>query len=235
MSDWIDALIGAKSPSEAANVFLDSLGAFDVVNVSHRVLIGEGDLSSFTTAPAAWRTYYFEQGYNRLDPSVLKARTANGPVSSCFDEAYPGYTATGRVREMFDGTREAVGAGAFCVYFRSRWATNMVTVFTDTPGHRFDSWAECHGAQLTMRGAVFSEKMQALLAPEITHVPDISGLTEREMDCITWLAHGLRVSAIAHRLGVSERTVEFHLTNARKKFGAPTRESLVAKVCMAQA
>ena len=43
-------------------------------------------------------------------------------------------------------------------------------------------------------------------------------LTRRERDCLAFVAEGLRVAELAHRLGVSEATVEFHLVNARRKF-----------------
>ncbi len=38
-----------------------------------------------------------------------------------------------------------------------------------------------------------------------------------------WAALGLTSAETARRLGVVERTVEFHLTNAMRKLGAPNK------------
>ena len=54
------------------------------------------------------------------------------------------------------------------------------------------------------------------------------GLTPRERDCLALVAEGLRVAELAHRLGVSEATIDFHLANARRKLGARTRDQAVA-------
>jgi DNA-binding CsgD family transcriptional regulator len=49
-------------------------------------------------------------------------------------------------------------------------------------------------------------------------------LTSREVECLEWLGRGLDNEKIARKLGVSMATVALHLTNARRKLGAATRE-----------
>lgn len=53
-------------------------------------------------------------------------------------------------------------------------------------------------------------------------------LTERERECLAWLARGERPKAIAHRLGLKRVTIDMHLRNARSKLSAQTREHAVA-------
>lgn len=233
MRDWVDGLIGAKSPIDATRAFLSEVNNLDAVNVSYRVLIGEHDVAGFTTSPEDWRRRYFEQGYEAICPSVKGVSSPAKRLMTSFDHRYPGYNASGRVAQLFDEAYDASGSGAFCVYFKSRWGTNIVTVFTGTPGQQFDSWSATYGSRLALMMAAFNEKMLQLQGGVGAFGADPSLLTTRELDCVAWLATGLRVSAIAHKLGVSERTVEFHLANARRKLDAPTRESLVAKVLMA--
>ena len=55
------------------------------------------------------------------------------------------------------------------------------------------------------------------------------GLTPREMDCLTYLAVGLRPSEISFRLKISPKTFEKHITNAKTKLRARTRDHAVAK------
>lgn len=54
-------------------------------------------------------------------------------------------------------------------------------------------------------------------------------LTPREVVVMQLLTEGLRTKEIALQLQISRVTAEFHLTNARRKLGAPTRESAVAR------
>lgn len=53
-------------------------------------------------------------------------------------------------------------------------------------------------------------------------------LTAREMECLTALTEGLTSEGIARRLSISVPTVTMHLTNARRKLHAATREQAVA-------
>jgi DNA-binding CsgD family transcriptional regulator len=50
-----------------------------------------------------------------------------------------------------------------------------------------------------------------------------SVLTAREAECLRWASRGLTDYAIAEHLGVSAKTINFHIENARKKLGAPNR------------
>jgi DNA-binding CsgD family transcriptional regulator len=55
-----------------------------------------------------------------------------------------------------------------------------------------------------------------------------SPLTLRETDVLCYLAAGLRNDAIAWKLGIAEVTVRAHVTSARQKLGASTREEAIA-------
>lgn len=48
-------------------------------------------------------------------------------------------------------------------------------------------------------------------------------LAEREREVLTWSARGKTSSEIALILGLSKRTVDFHIDNARTKLGVATR------------
>jgi DNA-binding NarL/FixJ family response regulator len=57
-------------------------------------------------------------------------------------------------------------------------------------------------------------------------------LTEREAEVLTWVARGKSSSDIATILGISERTVNFHLDNAMRKAGVVTRVQAAVKCAM---
>ena len=53
-------------------------------------------------------------------------------------------------------------------------------------------------------------------------------LTTREIECLNGLAGGLTSDGISRRLGISVPTVAMHISNARRKLNASTREHAVA-------
>jgi DNA-binding NarL/FixJ family response regulator len=58
-------------------------------------------------------------------------------------------------------------------------------------------------------------------------------LSDRELELVQMLAHGLSNKEIAARLYVSESTVKFHIQNASKKLNAHNRTELVHRAVMA--
>jgi len=54
-------------------------------------------------------------------------------------------------------------------------------------------------------------------------------LNEREIETLTWAARGKTSAEIAKILGLSKRTVDFHIDNAREKLGASTRVEAAIK------
>jgi DNA-binding response OmpR family regulator len=57
---------------------------------------------------------------------------------------------------------------------------------------------------------------------------DVS-LNEREIEALTWAARGKTSAEIAQIIGLSKRTVDFHIDNARAKLGTTTRIEAVVK------
>jgi DNA-binding response OmpR family regulator len=59
--------------------------------------------------------------------------------------------------------------------------------------------------------------------------PTTIALNEREVEVLTWAARGKTSAEIAKILGLTKRTVDFHIDNAREKLGAATRTEAVLK------
>lgn len=53
-------------------------------------------------------------------------------------------------------------------------------------------------------------------------------LSNREIECLSWASRGKTSWEISRVLSISERTVVFHLQNAKNKLGAVTRQQAVA-------
>jgi LuxR family transcriptional activator of bioluminescence operon len=54
-------------------------------------------------------------------------------------------------------------------------------------------------------------------------------LTDREKECLLWAAEGKTSWEASQILGISERTVIFHLQNASDKLGVNNRQQAVAR------
>ncbi|WP_454724548.1 MULTISPECIES: response regulator transcription factor [Cupriavidus] len=63
-------------------------------------------------------------------------------------------------------------------------------------------------------------------------LPDVQ-LSEREVEALVWSARGKTSGEIATILGLSKRTVDFHIDNARQKLGVATRIEAVVKAASA--
>ncbi len=66
---------------------------------------------------------------------------------------------------------------------------------------------------------------------ELTKATEVagSGLSPREIQCLQWLAKGLRNDRIAAKIGITQPTVKLHMQNARRKLRSSTREQAVAQ------
>ena len=72
-----------------------------------------------------------------------------------------------------------------------------------------------------MLGAIIQTRLAR--TPRAEMWPAGAALNEREIETLTWAARGKTSSEIAQILGLSKRTVDFHVDNARTKLGATTR------------
>jgi len=59
--------------------------------------------------------------------------------------------------------------------------------------------------------------------------PKLVQLNDREVETLTWVARGKTSAEIAQILGLTKRTVDFHIDNARSKLGVSTRVQAAIK------
>jgi DNA-binding response OmpR family regulator len=81
------------------------------------------------------------------------------------------------------------------------------------------------------------EVLAALIGARLARVAPASrsfSLAKRELETLTWAARGKTSAEIALILGLSKRTVDFHIENARTKLGVATRTQAVAKAAAGQ-
>jgi DNA-binding response OmpR family regulator len=84
------------------------------------------------------------------------------------------------------------------------------------------------------------ELLAAVIAARLRRIarsaiwPSHIALGDRERETLTWAARGKTFAEIGQILGLSRRTVEFHLDNARRKLGVPTRTQALVKAAVGE-
>ncbi|HUZ33590.1 MAG TPA: response regulator [Xanthobacteraceae bacterium] len=79
------------------------------------------------------------------------------------------------------------------------------------------------------------EVLAAIIAARLAGVartglwPKAVDLNDREVEVLTWVARGKTSVEIAQIIGLTKRTIDFHIDNARGKLGAATRSEAVIK------
>jgi DNA-binding NarL/FixJ family response regulator len=76
-------------------------------------------------------------------------------------------------------------------------------------------------------GTIIAARLAGVARTEIW--PKQVDLNDREVEVLTWVARGKTSAEIAQICGLSKRTVDFHIDNARTKLGAATRIQAAVK------
>ena len=87
---------------------------------------------------------------------------------------------------------------------------------------------------------IWREKQQEILAVcglldmgmREQHLRSVVDLSARQEECLVWLAAGLVPEQISDRLTISKKTIEHHISKAKDKLNASTRDHAVAKALM---
>src|SRR5436853_232069 len=93
----------------------------------------------------------------------------------------------------------------------------------------FDSLADAHAASVHADAIVVADESVPRDRRDRDDGPIVEALTPRELDVLELLADGLSNKSIAHRLGISDQTVKFHVASICGKLGAANRTDAVRR------
>lgn len=221
----IGAVTNTDDLAEAMQTIIADLG-FQYFALAHHVDLAAAGATAIRlhNYPARWADYYEENGLGVSDP-VHRAshKTSIGFRWSRIPSLIP---LTRRDWQMLDrGRVEGIGDG--------------FTVPANVPGEAFGSCSFANDedrpideAKLPLAQLVGDFAFEA--ARRLWHVRDIPGtemprLTDRQRECVRWLARGKSDGEIGQILDVSEETVTKHLKLARERYGVERRTSLAIR------
>lgn len=173
--------------------------------------------------PSTWLERYFGKGYVAFDYKVVHC------MNNCVPLLWtPEAFASPEQRRVYDeGCAFGLRAGvSFPAHGPGGSFGQMCLAKDQEPDEAFRLHVEGCLTELLLLRDIVTHTCRAFAFPEES--TSVRMLTVREQECLRWAATGKSSKQIAQLLFCTEPTVNFHLTNARKKLGAPTRQAAIA-------
>lgn len=185
------------------------------------VPISRPNVVMFNNYSDSWRECYTARGYIAIDPTVQHARKSNFPVvwsNKLFESA----------QDMWE---EACGHGLRVGWGQAvRDASGCVGLLTLARSAEQLTAGELYAnqAKMTWLAQYAHAAMVQILTPKMLPETQVV-MTAREKEVLRWSAEGKTAFEISLILGISERTINFHITNAVVKLGAANKTQAVVK------
>lgn len=231
----VERFLGATSGEERWNVaqaLAQELGcsALNIASVSDADRTIQSARSSMS---AQWLEEYVSEGFVSVDPLIMGMSVGRGMQcrSLSREQILAGAHAGAKSRALCAGL-ERYGYDQLLAqtYGDKDTAQTRLVVFAgDLREHDF------HRAHTAHELAQVAGLIASFVDTAVYVDPALSGgagqpaLSTRERDVLALLAVGCRNDEIAYRLGIAEVTVRSHVTAARKKLGAKTREQALVE------
>lgn len=174
-----------------------------------------------TTYPREWQNRYIQHSYASIDPVLEACSRSVLPVDWS--------TVTIATKEARKLVGEAVdyGIGKTGISVPLRSPDGRFGLVSFTADQQTDDWGPYSAtiASLTLLAMHCHARANQLLGPQ----EEKNLLTPREAECLTWSASGKTLVETARKMGLSERTIRFHMENIRAKLGTQTTLQTVSK------
>lgn len=226
--DFLERLRATTTLDEAWQVYMGEICKYGATHAGYGVTTGASDFPDGAIRYYDYREdflrRYDEAGHFVNDSSVAHCVLGRKqPLISTDPRFLPSLTPAQLqvAHESFDfGIRHFVtftlGEGA---------ALGGVNIaFTDSSTREFHEALGQHGDLIRLISVLFHHVITTG-----SHLASEMNLTPREKECLRWVAVGLESKEIAHRLGISTRTVDHHIGNAIVKMRAHSRTHAVAR------
>nr|AAY44562.1 LuxR-like protein [Aeromonas sp. SF6-7] len=181
----------------------------------------------FNQCPDSWVQAYTDNHMLACDPVIPLARKQTLPIYwNRLDE---------RARFLPEGTMDVMGLAAEFglrngISFPLHGATgeNGILSFITAERASSDLLLESSPILSWMSNYIFEAAIRMVRFSLMDSDPK-DPLTERETECLFWASEGKTSSEIACILGITERTVNYHLNHVTRKTGSMNRYQAIAK------
>lgn len=178
----------------------------------------------FNTYPAAWRDRYSQQNYLSVDPTVQHGLTSLLPIVWS--------------DELFVNTRD-LWEDARAFDLRYGWAQpcrdvyGVLGMLTVARSHEELNPAEMQekSIRLTWLAQITHIAMSRIVVKKLVPEADVK-LSHKEIAVIRWTAEGKSAAEISEIMGLSIRTVTFHISNVVKKLNAANKTAAAVRAAV---
>jgi len=182
----------------------------------------------WTTLPKEWVRCYGEKGYIEVDPRSTETYARNIPL--VWDAA--DYKHDTKCTAFFaDAARYGVCSGV-CISFRDPDHGRVVVAFnskiTPVSAERKSVIAEQLGELMLFAVSFHDFFMAHFVDHGKSLMTRVAPLSKREHDCLELAANGMTSRDIGIKLGITERTANFHFKNTIRKMGVLNRKEAIA-------
>ena len=210
--DLIDVGVSGRSPAEVGRRFFGALQPFGAKAIFARAYAvrhaGRPAQVYSRISPSGWESFADQERFRGANFVVREMRRRASPFLWCEVEKQ---SALEREMEQF-----TIDEG-----YGPRGYVGLVSIAFEA----FRQLAPSDRTAIQLASLVLHDRMRSLAEPFTAEIR----LTSREVECLSYVADGLTDPEIADALGLTDRTIAFHMINARKKLGARTRSQAVAR------
>ncbi|WP_323917997.1 LuxR family transcriptional regulator [Aeromonas caviae] len=175
------------------------------------------DVTIFNGCPQEWVDAYTQANFFAIDPVVQRGMEQSTPILWA-DLIVQGVCDDERLAVMTLAQQAGLRDGITFPWHGANGHVGLLSLITSTPRTRaqwlsavpFLSWLSMH---------IFEAVVRVCLVGESSH----DALSLRELEVCRWAAEGKQTSDIAQILGITPRTVTFHLNNVVTKLGASSK------------
>jgi len=183
---------------------------------------------SITDLPKQWCELYRMCNFEKADPIVSHCSARMTPIlwwsaGDCDDATSTNVRTRSFVSEA---CRFGMRSGVSFPLHGINGSKGILTMSYKRHSDETKPWIEQATPYFQLLSAYVFETAQRVIRPQDEHWLD-RGLTRRELECLSWCAEGKTSWEIAKILGITERTVHFHMQNASRRLGASSRSHAV--------
>lgn len=207
------------------------IGAFlrevrETLQVDHAAYAGltpaGGPILGEVTYPQEWRHIYAEKEFHKVDPTLRMAARSIAPVEWNRLAEDPHYDSVFRAARDF-----GIPGNGLTVPVRGPYGDVGLFSVARAEPHSWPAWkrsymSDLHAVAVHLHDKVVKSQEFAIELVE----PRMSA---REVEILQWIAAGKSQLDVAAILSISQRTVEVHLSSARRKLDALTTAQAVAR------
>ena len=163
---------------------------------------------------------YLARGYARFDPILQEAQRRRSAFA--WSEVYDQPTLTTHQREVLGGrTAHNMSDGLSIPIVNLHGCVGTVNIAGSTEALDEIGWSA-----MAMASVFLYQKLISLRPAATAPVADKS-LSPREIEILSWITEGKSDWQIGQILSISEKTVNYHIENVKRKFGVATRVQAV--------